>query len=157
MVRVKRAAAFAAAIVLAVQPCAAASFESGTSAGTPSAFAGVNVRLPLGQAKARPEARLQFTSAYTVRDVRTGAVESFKAKGLEIGAARNGKPTFFLNGQSGAAMQKRLGMNGSTGTTVLIVGGVLLALVVVAVAAGGAGMGDTCPTIGGSRDHCINP
>ena len=48
-------------------------------------------------------------------------------------------------------------MGGSGGQTALIVGGVLVAVVVLALAAGGAGLGDTCPTIEGSRDHCINP
>ncbi len=46
--------------------------------------------------------------------------------------------------------------NLNTGTMLLIVGDVLVAIVVVALAAGGAGMGHTCPDVGGSRDHCIN-
>jgi len=46
----------------------------------------------------------------------------------------------------------------STGSTLLIVGGVVVAVVAIALAAGGgAGFGDTCPVIDGSRDHCINP
>ncbi|MBA3678275.1 MAG: hypothetical protein H0W74_12880 [Sphingosinicella sp.] len=114
--------------------------------------------MPLsGATKVKPSARLQFTTGYDVLDTRTGSVQSFKARGLEIGTARNGKPTFFLNGQDSAGMQEKLQLNGSTGSTLLIVGGVLLVLAVVAVAAGGAGLGDTCPEFGGSRDHCINP
>jgi hypothetical protein len=76
--------------------------------------------------------------------------------GLEIGVGRSRKPALYVNGQNSAELQDRLAVKGSTGKTVLIVGGVLLVLVVV-VAAGGDGFGDTCPTVGGSRDHCINP
>jgi hypothetical protein len=154
MDRIALGAAIIAAGFIAAQPCAAA---SGYSERSSSAFAGLNIRMPLGEARARPVARLQFTAGYNLRDVRSGSTETFRAKGLEIGAARNGKPNFYLNGHSTADMQRRFGANGSTGSTLLIVGGVLLAVVVIAVAAGGAGMGDTCPVIDGSRDHCINP
>ena len=74
------------------------------------------------------------------------------------GLSSDGSPQVFMQGRRTASpVQTRLGLGGSGGQTVLIVGGVLVALIVVALAAGGAGPGDTCPTINGSRDHCINP
>lgn len=155
MAWVKFALPLVAAGMLAAQPCAA-SLAQGQQNG--SAFAGLNLRMPLGTAKAaKPSARLQFTTAYSFQDGRTGATETFKAPGLEFGTGKSGKPVLFLNGQDTAEMRERMQANGSTGSTLLIVGGVLLVLAVVAVAAGGAGMGDTCPEIDGSRDHCINP
>jgi hypothetical protein len=95
----------------------------------------MNVRLPLDRSTpAKPSARLQLTSAYSSMDVRTGAVQTLKAQGLEIGAGLKGKPTLFLNGQNTAEMKQKLEVKGSTGTTLLIVGGILLVLLVVAAA-----------------------
>ncbi len=39
----------------------------------------------------------------------------------------------------------------------LIVGGVHVAVLVVLLTACVTGMGDTCPEVGGSREHCIDP
>lgn len=76
--------------------------------------------------------------------------------GLELGASLAGKPTFYLNGQDAAEAPRKLGLGGSTGTTLLIVGGVLVALVLVGLASGGGGFPDTCGEVGGSDDHCID-
>jgi hypothetical protein len=155
----KSGAAVFAAAIFAAQPCAAADDirDSGAGDRSVAAFAGMSLRLPVGEARrARPTARLQFTTSYAVRDARTGSTATFRAPGLEIGAGKAGKAAFFLNGEKAADVQGRMGLGG-TGTTLLVVGGVLLGVVVVALAAGGAGIGDTCPIINGSRDHCINP
>jgi hypothetical protein len=47
-----------------------------------------------------------------MRDVNTGAVRTFKAQGLEIGATRTGEAAFYLNGQSKAEIEQRLGLFG---------------------------------------------
>ena len=135
-----------AAGMLVAQPCAANELRNGQSTlRQPSAFAGLNVRLPLGHARAvKPTARLQFTTSQTLRDERTGATQTFRAQGLEIGGAKGGKPTLYLNGQSTAGMKKKLGIGG-TGNTVLIVGGVVLLVAIVAVvASGGPSLGLEC-------------
>jgi hypothetical protein len=134
MTLLKSAIAVAAIGLLAAQPCAAATGSAAWSDGRMSAFAGANVRLPLGGAKvARPSARLQLTTSYNVRDARTGSVQSYKSQGLEFGATRHGAPTFFMNGQSTAQIQKKFGMSGSTMNTVWIVLGVALVAVSVLV------------------------
>ena len=139
MTKVAHAVALFAAGILVAQPCAASDFQEAAAVQRQSsAFAGVNVRLPLGQAlKAKPTARLQLTTSHTIRDMRTGATQTFKAQGLEIGGAKSGKPIFYLNGQSATDMQKKLNVGGS-GTTLLIVGGVLLVVVLVAAATASA-------------------
>ena len=150
------AAVLAAGIMIA-QPCAAQSINSADFERPPSAFAGINLTLPLGTtARPKPSVRLQFTADYGSRD-RAYPSQNFKPRGLEIGLLETGKPTLFLNGRQTFNSPNRLGMGGSGSQTALIVGGVLVAAVVLAVAAGGSGLGDTCPTINGSRDHCINP
>lgn len=139
------------------QPCAAQGIHLARAEVRPSAFAGLNIKLPLGGPKrAEPSLRLQLTTEYGSPHYRDASWNGRPA-GIEIGLIRTGKPVLFLNEQQASGAGSKLGFGGSGGQTALIVGGVLLAVVVVAVAAGGAGPGDTCPTIDGSRDHCINP
>lgn len=104
-----------------------------------SAFAGLNVRMPLGGVKpARPSARLQLTTGYRMRDARTGALRTFQPRGLEIGAGKSGAPAFHLNGRSGAEIRKSAGLTGSTSDTVWIVFGVALVAVAVLVLSNGS-------------------
>lgn len=143
--------------LLAAQPCAAQSANAARFERPVSAFAGVNLTLAIDPAiKAKPSVRLQFTADPGSED---GTIPSmdFRPRGLEIGLLETGKPAVFVNGRSAAKVQDELDFGGSGGQTALIVGGVLVAVVVLAVAAGSSGLGDTCPTIEGSRDHCINP
>jgi LPXTG-motif cell wall-anchored protein len=76
---------------------------------------------------------LKLSTSYNVRNLRTGALDSFKAQGLEIGAARGGGPTLHLNGRSLARSDRELALTGSTSNTVLIVLGVTLAAVTALV------------------------
>jgi hypothetical protein len=156
MTKVKGAAAIFAAAMLVAQPCAATEFGGAQEMQRQSsAFGGLNVRLPLGGAhKAKPTARLQLTTSRTFREERTGFTQTFRAQGLEIGGAKGGKPTLYLNGQSTADMQKKLGIGG-TGKTLLIVGGVVLVLVIV-VAASSFSVFPECEAVGGNDDHCID-
>jgi hypothetical protein len=137
MASIKHAAALMAAGIIALQPCAAAEDFRAFSAThrQTSAFAGVNVRLPLDSgARVKPSARLQLTSAYYAMDARTGAVQTLKSPGLELGTGAKGRPTFYLNGQNTAEMKQKLELGGSTGTILLVAGAALVVLVVVAFA-----------------------
>jgi hypothetical protein len=145
-----------AAGLLAAQPCIAA---SDFVERRPAAFAGLNFKAPIGDAKAsRPTARLQLTTSYDFRDSRNGAVETVKSPGLEFGMGKKGKPTLFLNGQDSAQIRERMNAGGSTTTWVIVGGVAVLALVVLAAYASASSdlLGD-CPTVGGLRDHCIDP
>ncbi len=64
-----------------------------------------------GSAKEKPTARLQLTTSHSIRESNAGAVRTFKAPGLEIGAAKSGKPALHLNGQSKAETEQKLGLN----------------------------------------------
>lgn len=156
MRKVAHVSAWLAAGVLVTQPCAARDFREHQAMHRQStAFGGLNLRLPLGPGrKTKPTARLQLTASHTFPDDRTGGTQTFRAQGLEIGGTKSGKPTLYLNGQSTAEMQKKLNVGG-TGTTLLIVGGVVLVLAVAAVAAAGPGFPE-CEPYEGNDDHCID-
>lgn len=153
MLKIGTAAVVLAAGLLAAQPCAAQGVNATQFERPVSAFAGISLRWTFDSAaEPKPSVRLQFSA-----DPGSSAGTDFRPRGLEIGLRDTGKPALFVNGRSAAVAQSELGLGGSGGQTALIVGGVLIAVVLIALAAGGAGPGDTCPTIGGSRDHCVNP
>lgn len=157
MMRLTKWAAAAAAMTLLAQPCVAADFtqDSQVRLGTPAAFAGVKLNWNFGQREsARPTARLQLTTAQRLRNPVSGEITTLRPSGFEFGASKAGKPTLYFGGHDQAEFQRKLGLSG--GTTALIVGGVLVGVIIIALAAG-SGPGDTCPTYEGSRDHCINP
>jgi hypothetical protein len=151
------AAALAAAMLIS-QPSAAANDyrQAGATDSRLTTFAGFRVRLPLGSA-AKPTARLQLSTGYSLLDASSGERRTRLGQGIEVGLGRKGGPTYFVAGQDASKLHEKLGLKGGTGTTLLVVGGVLVVALVAAVAAGGAGFGDTCPTVGGDRSHCINP
>jgi hypothetical protein len=134
MTFVKYAVAVLAVALVAAQPCAAASDAPDYNERRAGAFAGFNVRMALGGAKpARPSARLQLTTAFELRDSRTGAARTLKAQGLEIGANRKGAPAFYLNGRNAAERQEAHLLSSSTSTTTWIVLSVALVAVGVLV------------------------
>ncbi len=146
-------AVLATAPPAAAQPLHLAEFDQHRPA-----FAGLNLRLPLGAvAQPRPVLRLQVVADHSAQQRRDPSSQRLRPKGFEIGLSSTGRPALFVNGQPASDAQNRLGMGDTGGNRLLIVGGVVLAVVVIAVVAGGAGPGDTCPTVNGSRDHCINP
>ena len=133
----KYAAGIVAAAVLAAQPCAAADdFRDMRAPERRSgAFAGLSINVPLDRGiRRRPTARLQLTTTSTVRRA-DGATITYRAPGDELGAGRRGRPTYSIAGQNPAEMRERLGVGGSTGTTLLIVGGVVLVVLVLATVA----------------------
>lgn len=133
----KYAAGIAAAAMIAAQPCAAADDFRDTRPAErrPGAFAGLSVNVPLDRAtRRRPTARLQLTTTSTVRRA-DGTTVTYRAPGVELGADRRGRPTYSIAGQNPAEIRERLGVGGSTGTTLLIVGGVVLVVLVLATVA----------------------
>jgi hypothetical protein len=143
MMVLKHAIAATIAGFLAAQPCAGAYDPGSYGEGRMSSFAGVNVRMPVGKiSRARPSARVQLTTAYSIRDVRTGAVETLKAKGLEIGATRKGVPALYLNGQNTAEMQEKFRLSSSTPDSVSVILGVALLAVGVLVITNLDSLGD---------------
>jgi hypothetical protein len=150
--------AAAAMLALVAQPCLAAENyrEAPVRMGAPGGFAGVRLHWSVGEGvRAKPTARLQMTTTQRLHNPVTGEISTTRASGFELGLARAGKPALYFGGHDQAEVNRKLGLSG--GTTALIIGGVVIGLVVIALAAGGAGPGDTCPEVNGSRDHCINP
>lgn len=135
---VMRYAAAAAAAMLTAQPCAAADdFRERRNVETRSgAFAGLALRVPLDEGRSqRPQARLQFTGVSNVREA-GGATTTRYAPGVELGAGRRGV-LVSVAGRDVREMEERLGVGGSTGTALLIVGGVVLIVFVLAALADG--------------------
>jgi hypothetical protein len=131
-----RFAAFAAAVSVAAQPCAAARLvdESSFAPGRVGAFAGAAVTLPFAsKGRLAPDARLQFSPTYTAYDMRAVKRVERRGSGVELGLRGEGKIDLRLSGQRPADIKRRLGFKGSTGY--IVVGGLLLvALVLVAAA-----------------------
>jgi hypothetical protein len=91
--------------------------------------------MPLDEGRSRrPTARLQLTTMTSSRDS-AGAVTSRFARGVELGADRQGRAALSIGGQDVRQAEERLGIGGSTGTTLLIVGGVVLVVAVLATVA----------------------
>lgn len=131
----KKVSFVAAAAILAtgVTPLAAAdlSYGSGSQDRRVAAFAGANVRIPLGaKAGAKLSARLQLTTVHSYQDRYSAApARTYRSPGLELGLSAK-KPAIFMMGQDVAKMQQKLGIGGST-STLLIVGGVAIAALAV--------------------------
>ncbi|HEV2123250.1 MAG TPA: hypothetical protein VGW38_10810 [Chloroflexota bacterium] len=134
-----RIVAAAALAMLAGQPCLAA--EDMRAPGAPerrsATFAGASVRLPLDRpAKAKPSARLQLAMTHDywgANGVPRAPVASGSA--LELGLGTKGKPALYMGGVEVKQAQQQLGVGGSTGTTVLIVGGIVLVVGALALLA----------------------
>ncbi|HEY0013575.1 MAG TPA: hypothetical protein VGB79_12085 [Allosphingosinicella sp.] len=132
--RTYTAAGIAAAAMLAAQPCAAADdFRERRAPETRSGgFAGISLRMPLDEGRSRrPTARLQLTTMMSSRDP-AGAVTTRFAPGVQLGADRQGRAALSIGGQDVRQAEERLGIGGSTGTTLLVVGGVVLVVFVLA-------------------------
>jgi hypothetical protein len=137
MLGIRSAAAFAAALAAAVQPCLAADDIriAGFTEQRMAAFAGATLRVPLGTERAhRPSLRLQLAPSYQQRDPASGAVRSLRPEGVELGLAA-GRPSFFVAGQRPSGIERRMNL-GSTETTLLVVGGVAVAVLILAAVAG---------------------
>lgn len=125
--------AMAGMLLAAAQPCLAADDLriGGEIRGRASAFVGLSARLSLGQrAPKAPTARFVAGLATSRIDAQSGRSLGLQApKGLELGLDRQGRLRPFVGGLSTAAVEKRLGVRGSTGRTLLIGGGIAAAVV----------------------------
>ena len=140
MGRVLNALAAGAVAAMAAQPCLAADDTRDAGAGErrSAAFAGLSVRVPVGGGGSRePTARLQISTTHEVRDARSGSVRSFRPAGLELGLVAKGKAALYLNGQETKAIERKLGIGGST-TTLIVIGGIVVLVLVVAAVASAA-------------------
>lgn len=135
MLLTRHAFCIAAAAVLTAQPCLAAGDFRESRAGQvrTGAFAGISLRVPLDDSASsrRPTARLQLTSIREVRDA-DGTTRTFRAEGVQLGADRRGRAALSVGGRDVRRTEERLGVGGSTGTVLLIVGGVVLIVFVLA-------------------------
>ena len=134
-----RTLGLAAAALLVAQPCLAAEDlgDAGPMQRKSAAFGGFTIRVPIGKAgAARPSARLQLTTSHSVWDGRYGSpVRTVRPPGLELGIGEAGRPSLHIGGRSAAEVERKLQLGASTGTTLLIVGGVAVAaIVLIAVA-----------------------
>ena len=133
----------ALAVTLVPTPCRAADdMRAASDQGRQSAaFAGANIRLPLGEKRgAKPTARLQLGMVS-----RSSGTRPVPPGGLELGLTGRGKPEMFLGGQSAKQMRERLNLSGSNGSTATIVFGVVLLAVGILVITNLDDLGDSSP------------
>ena len=146
-------AAATAIFMLSAQPCVAAqglrdlgAREIGSGERRTGTFAGMNVRMALGgRAAARPTARLQLGMTHSYGNPHSGMpTQTTRLASFELGASRAGKPALFMGGQEVGEVQKKLGIGGSTGTALLVVGGVAVVALVLLAAARSEFEDDSC-------------
>jgi hypothetical protein len=133
----KKIAAASAAAMLISQPCLAADDhrDIGARERRSGAFAGLNVRLPMGKGNpGKASAKVQLTTLHQYRTGAGAVVRAYRPDGLELGLSRSGGASLSIAGQDLRRANERVALKGST-TTYLIVGGVLLAVVVLAMVA----------------------
>jgi hypothetical protein len=121
------------ALALIASPGAAATdFRGGEPAAARTGlFAGATLRIGLDRRADRPAARL-VAGSYRLTDL-AGARLATRPAGLELGLTRASAPLLSFGGQPMADVQRRLGLNGSTGTLLLIGGAVALGVVALVV------------------------
>jgi len=130
----KIVALMSAAAMFVAQPCLAAQDyrETGASERRSGVFVGLNVRIPMGQGNPEsPSARMQLTTTHEDRNGAGAVVGADRPAGLELGLTRTGSTSLHIAGQDLRRTRERLALNGST-TTYLIIGGVVLAVIVLA-------------------------
>lgn len=145
MSRLQSSAAAAALLLLAAQPCFAAGDLRSTGAveRRSGGFAGMTIRVPMGQQDARASARLQLATVNHSYDRESRlSGRSSQAAGFELGLSGSAKPALYIGGRNAAEVQRKLQIKGS-GTTILLVGGVVLLSVLLL-----ASLADAAPTPG---------
>jgi hypothetical protein len=133
MFRLKYAAAAASAAMLIAQPCfAAGELQSdGATERRSGAFAGVRLRLPLGEGNPeRASARLQLTTSHEYRNASGATVRSIRPDGIELGLRDRSRLSWRIAGQDMGRQDERLGVSGST-KTLLTIGVIIVAVVVL--------------------------
>ncbi|HET9428639.1 MAG TPA: hypothetical protein VFO69_09800 [Allosphingosinicella sp.] len=155
---IRSIAAFAL-IVTMTTPCMSQTPFAEPANYSTGASAGVYLRIPLdrrGSRPVRPQMGLRVAALQDRRDPVSGRgavadrdVVDFRFSGMT-------RPTLLIAGAPVTGPTARQLNAIGTGEAIAIGGGVVLVLLVVALASGGAGFGDTCPVIDGDRSHCID-
>lgn len=157
----KRFIGAVAGLVAAVSPCAAADLsrlpdtEPARIGASVSAYLAIPLHFGPSQ-RSRPHLGMRLSFLRVQQDQSFGLTRVGGSDVLDLQLARRAPPTLLVAGRPVAGGEQRLHALGTAGTIAVAAGGAAVLLLVAAVAAGG-GFPDTCPTVGGSRDHCINP
>lgn len=124
-------AAILSGAALVAQPCLAAQdlTASGYVERRSGGFAGAQLKLELGRsARTVPTARLQVGMTHRYQGVGMSLPSrSFNVSALELGLTGGRQPLLLIGGQDTSSIKRRLGVNGSATTTLLVVGGLALA------------------------------
>ena len=105
--------AAAAAMSMLSQPVLAAQAfrDTGAQEQRSGAFAGLNLRVPLGSREAaRPTARLQMTTTHQYRSA--SSFRSVRPDGIEFGLTGKGNADVYVGGARIADTEKKLGLTG---------------------------------------------
>ena len=125
--------AAAAASMLSQPVLAAEAFrDTGALETRKGAFAGLNLKVPLGTREAaKPSARLQLTTSYNQRSA--AGMRSYRPAGLELGLTGKGQPEMFVGGVRLAETERRLGLTGSNDwiLPVALLGAVIVGVVLL--------------------------
>jgi hypothetical protein len=123
----------AAVFLLSAQPCLAADDfrSSGAVERRSGAFAGMSVRLPMGQVGAMASARLQLATIHHAYDRESRlSGRSLRASGVELGLSGSARPALYIGGRNAAQAERKLQLKGS-GTTIVLVGAAILVSVLL--------------------------
>ena len=157
----KRFIGAVAGFVAAASPCAAADLsrlpdtESARMGASVSAY--LAIPLTFGpHRRSQPHLGMRMSFVRMQGDQSLGLTRVEGSDVLDLQLTGRAPPTLFLAGRPVAGGDRRLHALGTAGTIGVVAGGAA-ALLLVGVLAWGGGFPDTCPTVGGSRDHCINP
>ncbi len=148
MARLKSSAAEAAVFLLSAKPCLAADDFRSTGAveRRSGAFAGMSVRVPMGQEGAKPSARLQLATVHQAYDRESRlSGRTLRASRIELGLSGSAKPAFYIGGRNAAEVETKLQLKGS-GTTIVLVGAAILVSVLLL-----ASLASAVPTPGPSK------
>lgn len=153
--------AAAAGFMAAASPCAAADMSRFADMEPARVGASVSayLRIPFVRSsseRSRPHWGMRMSVIHSQQDSLTRAGQRDRADVLDLRLTGMASPTLLVAGRPVTGRGRRLNALGTAETIVIGVGGAAV-LLVVAVVAGGGGFPDTCPTVGGQRDHCINP
>lgn len=150
-----------AGFVAAASPCAAADLSRlpDTEPARIGASVSAYLTIPLTVSRnerSRPHLGMRMSFVRMQQDQSLGLTRVAGSDVLDLQLARRAPPTLLLAGRPVAGGDRRLHALGTAGT-IGVVTGAAAAVLLVGVLAWGGGFPDTCPTVGGQRDHCINP
>jgi hypothetical protein len=147
-----------ATAMMVASPCSAQMQDfNETGAFRPGASVGAYFRLPLTHEAGKParaQVGLRVSAIRDHRDQWSPRAAVHQADALDLRLIGTTRPTLLVAGRPAADLPRQR-LNLSTGATIAIVAGGA-ALLLLAAAASSVASFPGCPTIGGSRDHCID-